>query len=148
MLNSQYSSPTLNSSSFPDDTCRRCGSSDLFVKPQKQHLGLFCRQCQLWQKWIRRSQARHWQASNVALTKGIQPSQPNCTLKRFQDEPTDFSAEIDDLNKRVVGIERVLAVVLRAILSCGVLQGRKVPPAVSIDDELITRFVEGLNATD
>ena len=121
MLNSQYSSPTLNSSSFPDDTCRRCGSGDLFVEPQKQHLGLFCRQCQLWQKWIRRSQARHWQAKHIQPTH----TQPYDTLKSFQDEPTDFSADIDDLNKRVVGIERVLAVVLRAILSCGVLQGRK-----------------------
>jgi len=135
MLNSLCHSPAHDSSSFRGDTvCKRCSSPDLFIKQQGAHLGLFCRQCQLWQRWIRKSDARHYQSQKVDT-----PSK-TAIIADLPDEPTDLAAEIDDLRKVIVGHDRQLAVLTKAILDCGWLKGRKVPAVVDIDDELVNRL--------
>jgi hypothetical protein len=130
MNNSAYSNSAIHSSSFSDTTCKRCGSTELFTRPQGVHTGLFCRECNLWQKWVSKGDARRFQTKpKPALATDLQPAA----------EKVDSCH--DSCARRFEKIERELTILVRAVLACGVLQGCKVPPRVDVSDELVDRFV-------
>jgi hypothetical protein len=119
-------------------SCKRCASPDLFIKAQGPHFGLFCRQCDLWQKWIRKSEASRFKVVKLAASKPTYPEAGE-QVRADLDSPRDDSHK--SCHERFEKIERELTIVLRAILACGVLQGVKSPPLVNVDDELVDRFV-------
>jgi hypothetical protein len=38
--------------------CRKCGSIDLFIKENGPQVGLYCKDCGAWQKWIGKDERR------------------------------------------------------------------------------------------
>jgi hypothetical protein len=131
--------PTSQASPFLD-TCKRCASPDLFIKAQGPHFGLFCRQCDLWQKWIRKSEAGRFKVVKAAS----KPTYPEAS----EQVRADFDSPSDDAHKscheRFEKIERELTVVVRAVLACGVLSGRGAAPGINISDELVDRLAREL----
>jgi hypothetical protein len=139
-MRDSYNTAEVNASNPFRGTCKRCASPDLFIKAQGPHFGLFCGQCQLWQKWIRKSEARRFKVVQLAAPKPT-PKYPDAG----EHVRADFDSPRDDSHKscseRFEKIERELKVVVRAILACGVLSGSGTPPAVKIEDGLVDKFV-------
>jgi hypothetical protein len=162
-----YSTAEKLATPFPG-ICKRCGSADLFVKAQSVHLGLFCRDCGLWQQWISKSDARRFQADKVRLSGHVPISSPavvaisqhaSPTLQnphnagfesaagRISDTPqVDVIARIERLERAFAGYDSQLGIIVKAILGCGVLQGTGGQPGVDVDDGLVSKFVEQLQA--
>src|SRR5262245_36654458 len=46
-----------DSYSNPPDICKRCGSSNLFLRSEGQHIALRCTDCGGWQRWVSRRHA-------------------------------------------------------------------------------------------
>jgi late competence protein required for DNA uptake (superfamily II DNA/RNA helicase) len=141
---------------FPhgQNSCKRCGSPDLFIKQQSVHLGLFCRDCGLWQQWVRKSQASRYQREKVPLTAPLKPiptpiypevgESIGPDVVQISAQPTDLCARVEKLERAFAGYDSQLTILVRAILNAGVLQGCKVPPRVDVSDELVDRFVREL----
>ena len=127
------------------NSCKRCGSDDLFVKQQSVHLGLFCRQCGLWQKWITKSEARRRKAAaSRTAVFDVAPTAPAVTQLPLSKPVSPSFESHTDCSARFEKIERELSVVLKAILACGVLQSKGGAPIVDVDDERVSRLVETL----
>jgi hypothetical protein len=124
------------------NSCKRCASTDLFIKQQGMHLGLFCRDCDLWQKWVRKGEARRYQG--LRSTPKPYTAVHESVRTSFSEEPTDLSAEIDDLKKRILGIERQLTVLTRIEANGGLQRLRQDSPGVFISDDLVNKLVDHL----
>lgn len=35
-----------------DNACKKCGSNNTYKNPKGQHIGLYCKNCNKWIKWI------------------------------------------------------------------------------------------------
>jgi hypothetical protein len=133
----------INQASVSLGLCKRCGSPELFIKQQSVHLGLFCRECNLWQQWISKSAARRYQ--KVQLTEPAQPyPEVGERIGLAVDTPQDVIARLERLEKAFAGYDSQLGILVRAILACGVLSGAQSPPLVNVDDNLVDRFVREL----
>lgn len=137
MLNTSYPNPESNTSRFTETACKRCGSTELFTKPQGVHTGLFCRECNLWQKWISKGDTWRFQ-TKPKLT-------PVTDLKPVAEK---VDSSHDSCAERFEKIERELTVLVRAVLACGMLRGSGAAPSVEVNDGLVSKFVEELQADD
>jgi hypothetical protein len=133
-------------------TCKRCASADLFIKQQGPHFGLFCRQCELWQKWIKHSKVRRLRAlENVPLTvptpvyKSVESISPPAVV---DTSDPDVIARLEKLELAFAGYDSQLGILVRAIFACGVLQGAQSPPLVNVDDERVDRFVREVSENE
>lgn len=43
----------------PEHRCK-CGSSGMFTEQNGPHIGLYCKKCGKWQKWLNNQEARAW----------------------------------------------------------------------------------------
>ena len=140
------SKPVHKSISFHSDTCKRCGSDDLFTEPAKppHYLALRCRSCGLFVKFISKEVAEQVVKNSVRADLDSTEDSLSNHGGLTQDTPhLSCAVDIDYLNKRIASMERELAVLMRAILACGVLQGKGAAPSqVDINDDLVDRFVQ------
>lgn len=37
-----------------EESCKNCGSKQFYNKPVKMHLGLYCKDCNKWQRWVKK----------------------------------------------------------------------------------------------
>jgi hypothetical protein len=121
------------------DTCRRCGSNSFSTEPAKppHHLASRCRSCGLFAKFISK--------------KDLPQSNPYPQI--YERVRADFNSPRDDshescherferLEKALADYDSQLGILVRAIVGCGVLQGRGAAPSrVHVDDELVSRLV-------
>lgn len=124
--------PTSQASPFLG-TCKRCASPELFIKAQGPHFGLFCRQCHLWQKWIRKSEARCFKVVRWAAPKPT-PNYPDAgeQVRAAFDSPRDdshksCSERFKKIEKELSGVNRQLLLFTKIILDQGILQGKQRP---------------------
>jgi hypothetical protein len=137
----------INASPFLGTACKRCASDNLYVKQQSVHLGLFCRECGLWQKWLSRRSAHRYHQGATRPANFAAP-----TYKPVPEQiRANFDSSRDDFHKscaqRFEKIERELMILTRAILSAGWLKGRGGPLALDVHDddiaELAAELAEG-----
>lgn len=123
--------------------CKRCGSPDLFIRPEGPHLGLFCRPCGLWQKWISKATARRYQNTKPypEVSERIGPA-------AAMSEAADLNARMDALERKFNGYDISLNILVRAVLACGVLQGRGGAPDVDVNDERVAELVQELEQNE
>jgi len=100
--------------SYPSDSpesstpCPHCHASAGFDQREKPpHLGLYCRSCGRWVKWIRRTEAQ---------TQSAKPTPPALTIRSDPSAPACPCGEISRLVRALTGIERELTVVTRALM--------------------------------
>jgi hypothetical protein len=144
-----YSNVEVNATNPFLGSCKRCASDALYVKQQGMHLALLCRQCNLWQQWISKSDARRYQREKVRLSVPLKPI-PTPIYPEVGESIVDLSqpASHSDLSARVERLERAFAgydsqleILVRAVLACGVLQGTGSAPGVNVDDTLVDNFL-------
>ena len=44
--------------------CNKCGSSSLFAEQKGSNIGLYCKSCRAWQKWLNKNEARLFSENN------------------------------------------------------------------------------------
>ena len=44
--------------------CNKCGSSSLFTAQMGSNIGLYCKSCGAWQKWLNKNEARFFSENN------------------------------------------------------------------------------------
>jgi hypothetical protein len=107
------------------------------------HLALRC-ECGAWLKWVRKSQARRYQADRVRLSAPKPAPTPIYKPVTEQVRANFDSPRGDDSHKscaeRFEKIERELTVLVRAILACGVIQGKGGTPERDVDDGDVDRL--------
>jgi hypothetical protein len=138
--------PTSQASPFPD-TCKRCGSSHLFTKIEPPHVALRCRDCNAWQSWISKSKARRFQVNKVRLT--VPSKTYPQTVERIGPavvDPSDLCVRVERLERAFTGYDSQLGILVKAILACGVLQGKGgAPSRVNVDEGLVNELVAELS---
>jgi hypothetical protein len=98
---------------------------------------VFC-DCGVWQKWLKKSHARRYMLRSTSVRPPVAVTQ--LPLAKPPSPPSiENHASCD---QRFKEIERELTVLTRAILSLGVIEGHSTPPAVDVDDELVSKFVK------
>jgi hypothetical protein len=99
--------------------CPHCGARDnFFTKEKSPHIGLYCRSCKRWSRWIRRRQAAIFSA------KPAKSPPPLALAPRVETEPEKpancgYCAEVSRLINHMSGIERHLEIVTRALMGAG-----------------------------
>lgn len=52
--------------------CNKCGSSSLFTKQRGSNIGLYCKNCGAWQKWLNKNEARLFTENNRIEEPSVQ----------------------------------------------------------------------------
>jgi hypothetical protein len=126
-------------------SCKSCGSANLIIKLEPPHYALRCQACGTWQSWIRKSEARRVKATaespafNVA-PKPYKPVGESIGPAVVDTSPTNLSARVEKLERAFAGYDLQLGILVKAILSAGVLQGKGGAPEVDVDSEDVYRL--------
>jgi late competence protein required for DNA uptake (superfamily II DNA/RNA helicase) len=111
-MNLSYSNRSEKSS------CPRCGTTDLVTKERPPHIGLYCRGCGGWIRWLPRNK-------NIELEAGVEtkPSPTGVETKLLQKPAEATNKQCDhctDINALLVSLNRVdrhLEIVTRALIN-------------------------------
>jgi hypothetical protein len=104
----------INAESKSSSECPHCGASDnFFTKEKSPHIGLYCRSCDRWIRWIPRREAANFSAKPAKSPRvlGLAPRVENESKKPAN---CGHCAEISRLLDHLVKIERHLEIVTRA----------------------------------
>ena len=52
--------------------CSKCGSSSLFTAQMGSNIGLYCKNCGAWQKWLNKNEARLFAENNKVEGSSVQ----------------------------------------------------------------------------
>lgn len=52
--------------------CNKCGSSSLFTAQMGSNIGLYCKSCGAWQKWLSKNEARLFAENNKVEGSSVQ----------------------------------------------------------------------------
>jgi hypothetical protein len=129
------------------------------------HLALRC-ECGAWLKWVRKSQARRYQADRARLNapmpaptpieskKAVTELKP-LSVTELKPKPkvadtlsADLLARLERLERSFANYDSQLGILVRAILSCGVLQGKGVPEEIDVDSDGVDRLVRELEEAE
>jgi hypothetical protein len=145
--------------------CKFCTSADLFLDQRGMHFGYFCRQCSRWQgKWIKHSEVKKLRKSGfrygtIPTPQHIQPKfdasdgfepKPYPETRESIGRPAvdvpsgDLAVRVERLERAFAGYESQLGILVRAVLSAGVLQPPKSAPESDIDPERVYGLAESL----
>lgn len=94
----------------PDDLCPHCGATAGYEQREKPpHVGLYCRACGRWVKWLRQDNA---QATPAPEAQSQEPKDS----RHLAQESCNHSAELDRVVHALNGVERQLTIIVRAML--------------------------------
>jgi hypothetical protein len=119
-------------------SCNHCGSTNLLTRKKSIHVELYCGDYQRWIRWIPKSQAASY------LTKPMIEDSPTLKLVRDQAATSRNHSAHVACSERFERIERELTVLVRAVLACGVLQGKGGASVCDVDDGDVDRLAESL----
>lgn len=71
--------------------CRKCGSSSLFTEQMGSNIGLYCRSCGSWQKWLNKNEVRLFSENNKEEEPSIQVDDG------LRDRLEEFVQALDDM---------------------------------------------------
>ena len=71
--------------------CNKCGSLSLFTEQKGSNIGLYCRSCGSWQKWLNKNEARLFSENNKEDEPSIQVDDG------LRDRLEEFVQALDDM---------------------------------------------------
>mgnify|MGYP007064934131 FL=1 len=71
--------------------CSRCGSSSLFTEQKGSNIGLYCKSCGAWQKWLSKNEARLFSENNKV--EGLNVQVDDGLRNRLEE----FAKALDDM---------------------------------------------------
>lgn len=71
--------------------CRKCGSSSLFTEQTGSNIGLYCRSCGSWQKWLNKNEARLFSENNKEEESSVHVDDG------LRDRLEEFVQALDDM---------------------------------------------------
>ena len=71
--------------------CNKCGSSSLFTEQRGSNIGLYCRSCGSWQKWLNKNETRIFAENNKVEEPSIQVDDG------LRDRLKEFVKALDDM---------------------------------------------------
>jgi hypothetical protein len=119
--------------------CKSCGAESLFLRQTKVHLGVFC-DCGVWQKWAKKSHARRYMLRSTSVRSPAAVAQ--LPLAKPPSPPSIENHA--SCAQRFEKIERELTVLVKAILACGVLQGKGGAQVRDVEDSRVYGLAEDL----
>lgn len=73
-------------------SCKKCGSTDLFTKPNGAQVGAYCSDCGAWLKWVGKEEQRLIE-KQIEMNKRVpEEIMPEIDLSQVSDE--DLLAEV------------------------------------------------------
>ena len=71
--------------------CRKCGSSSLFTEQTGSNIGLYCRSCGSWQKWLNKNEVRLFSENNKEEESSVHVDDG------LRDRLEEFVRALDDM---------------------------------------------------
>ena len=71
--------------------CNKCGSSSLFTAQMGSNIGLYCKNCGAWQKWLSKNEARLFAENNKVEGSSVQVDDG------LRDRLEEFVQALDDM---------------------------------------------------